>query len=353
MKIAIDAMGGDYAPQVVIEGAKLALKEYERIETLFLVGNESKLKPIIDSVRLPLEKIEIVHTDEIVEMHESGAKMLRKKKNSSISLATDLVKKGEAQAVIGAGNTGAAVANASVKLRTLEGVGRAGIASPLPNEFGKCILLDAGANPDPKPEHLVEYAFMGSMYSNMVQDESGKKPKVGVLSNGEEEEKGTELTKAVHTQLKQMSADGVSLPFEYLGYVEGRDLYLSDLQVCVTDGFSGNLVLKASEGVAKGMSLWMKQEFKKSPLRMLGALCSKGVFAAIKDRTSHEKAGGSLLLGVNGLCVIGHGSSTAFAIKNAIRLAVESLQSEINPAIIESMKPYLEWKFKQGEGLSQ
>lgn len=336
MKIAIDAMGGDNAPGVVIEGAKTALEEYSEIETLFLVGDEQKIKPLVAQHALPESRIEIVHTDEMVEMHESGAKMLRKKKKASISLATDLVKQGVASAVIGAGNTGAAVANATIKLRTLEGIQKASIASCLPNDFGQCVLMDAGANPDPKPEHLVESGFMGAIYASQLM--GVKKPKVGIMSNGEEEEKGTDFTKAAHAQMKEIVASNQNLPFEYVGYIEGRDIMLADIQVCLTDGFTGNVILKTAEGVAKAMSKWIKEEYKKTPLNMAGGLLSKGVFRAIKERTSYEKVGGSLLLGVNGICVIGHGSSSAYAIHNAIGLAMNSVKNEINTQIISAMK---------------
>lgn len=336
MKIAIDAMGGDYAPKVVIEGAKTALETYSQLKTLFLVGDENQLNPLINEFGLPQDRIQLVHTDEMVEMHESGAKMLRKKRNASISLAAELVKKGEADAVIGAGNTGAAVANATIKLRTLEGVTKAAIASCMPNNYGQCILMDAGANPDPRPENVVENAFMGAIYAAELMGIS--KPKVGIMSNGEEEEKGTDFTKAAHKRMKEIVASGKELPFEYVGYIEGRDIFLENIQVCLTDGFTGNIILKTAEGIAKAMGGWIKEGYKKTPLTMLAGLMSKGVFAKIKDRTNHEKAGGSLLLGVNGLCVIGHGSSSGFAIHNAIRLAIESLEKEMNSKIIEAMK---------------
>lgn len=329
-------MGGDYAPEVVVAGASAALKEYQEIETLYLVGNEPQMTPFIEKYNLPAGRIQVVHTDEMVEMHESGAKMLRKKKNSSISLATDLVKKGQAHAVVGAGNTGAAVANATIKLRTLPGVSRAAIVSCMPNDFGSCMLMDAGANPDPTPQNIIEYAFMGAAYA--TQHTGIQKPKVGIMSNGEEEEKGTDFTKAAHALMKEIVSKYDNLPFEYLGYIEGRDLFLSDVQVCLTDGFTGNVTLKASEGVAKGMGKWMKEEFKKSPVSILGALLSKRVFKAIKDRTSHEKVGGSLLLGVNGICVIGHGSSSVYAIQNAIGLAVKSVNNEINQQIVTALE---------------
>lgn len=326
-------MGGDYAPEVVIKGAKSALESYSDIKKLYLVGREGEVKPLLDKYKLPSARIEFIHTDEVVEMHESGAKMLRKKKNASISIATNLVKTGDADGVVGAGNTGAAVANATIKLRLLPGVERAGIASPMPNEYGLCNLLDAGANPEAKPSHLLGYSIMGAIYSKYVQGVN--LPKVGLMSNGEEEEKGTDFTRETHSLIKDFVASKKA-PFEYLGYIEGRDLFLEDVQVCLTDGFTGNVMLKTAEGVAKGMSGWMKAEFKRNPLRMLGALMSKGVFSAVKERTSHERAGGSPLLGVNGVCIIAHGSSSDYAIENALRVARETISKAVNPQIEEA-----------------
>lgn len=337
MKIAIDAMGGDYAPRVVVEGAVSALAEYQEIETLYLVGDEAQITPLLSEFPLPEGRYEVVHTDEMVEMHESGAKMLRKKRNASISIATDLVKQGKADAVVGAGNTGAAVANASVKLRTLEGVSKAAIGSSLPNKYGRCLLVDAGANPDPRPENIVESALMGAVYMQRIY--GVKKPRVGIMSNGEEEEKGTDFTKEAHALMKDLVArHGEALPFKYLGYIEGRDIFLEDVQVCLTDGFTGNVILKTAEGLSKAISSWIKNEYKRTPLRMLAGLLSKGVFKSLKNHTNHEKVGGSLLLGVNGICIIGHGSSSEYAIHNTIRLARDSVKNKMNEDIIEAMK---------------
>ncbi len=335
MKIAIDAMGGDDAPEVVIAGAKAALQAYSELETLILVGDQAQLDPLITQYALPTARIRVVHTDEMVEMHESGAKMLRKKKKASITLTANLVKQGDADAMVGAGNTGAAVANATIKLRTLAGISKAAIGSVLPSNFGSCLLMDAGANPDPRPENLVESAVMGSIYMRNLYQVA--KPKVGIMSNGEEEEKGTDLTRAAHMRIKELIAEGKDLPFEYVGYVEGRDIFLTDLDVCVTDGFTGNVILKSVEGLAKGMSSWIRAEYQRNIFTKIAGLLSKPVFSRVRARTSHEKAGGSLLLGVNGICVIGHGSSTAFAIQNAIRLAMNSVHHEINPDIISVM----------------
>jgi glycerol-3-phosphate acyltransferase PlsX len=243
---------------------------------------------------------------------------VRRKKLSSISVAMDLVKDGQADAFVSAGNTGAAVAAATLKLRCLKGVDRAGIASPLPNEHGICNILDAGANPESKPEHLVAYAIMGTAYAKYVL--GVKNPKVGLMSNGEEDEKGTAFTKETFKLLK--ATPGI----HFIGNVEGHDLFETQLDIVLCDGFVGNIVLK-----------WLKTEIKETPLRMAGALLAQGAFKALKAKSSYETYGGSPLLGVNGVVIIAHGSSTGLAVQNAIRVAVETVEHKINPRIEEAM----------------
>ena len=334
MRIALDAMGGDKAPGVVVTGARAALTKYEGIERLFLVGDEETVTRECRAQGFDDARVEVVHAPEVIAMHESAVKGLRRKKKSSVAVATDLVKEGRAQAVISAGNTGAAVAAATLKLRLLPGVERAGIASPIPNEHGICHILDAGANPEAKPSHLVGYALMGSVYAKHVL--RVKEPTVGLMSNGEEDEKGTTFTKETFTLLKDL-ADSGQAPFTWLGNVEGHDLFESRLDVCLCDGFTGNVVLKSCEATAKAMSKWMKQEFKRNPLRLLGAALARGGFKAVKDRTNYESYGGSPLLGVNGVVIIAHGGSSALAIQNAIRVARESIEHEVNPHITEAL----------------
>lgn len=334
MKIAIDAMGGDHAPSVNIIGARDALKKYPDIETIFLVGNSEILKQEIEEHQLTDSRAIIVDAPDVVEMHESGAKALRRKKKSSISIATDMVKSGEADAVVSAGNTGASVAAATVKLRTLRGVERAGIASAIPNEYGICQLLDAGANPEAKPEHLVTYAVMGAVYSHYVLGVT--QPKIGIMSNGEEDEKGTKFTKETFALIKELESSGKA-PFKFVGNVEGHDLFESDLNVVLCDGFTGNIILKSCEATAKAMSKWLKVEFKRNPLRILGAIIAQGAFKAVKKKSSYEYVGGSPLLGVNGVCIIGHGGSSALAIENAVRVARETVNLKVNPHIEEML----------------
>ena len=334
MKIALDAMGGDHAPLVNLEGARDILAENSEIESIILTGPVEQLKEAAQNCGLTDPRATFVEASEVVGMEESGAKALRRKKNSSISIAAELVKKGDAQALVSAGNTGAAVAVATVKLRLLKGVQRAGIASPIPNEFGVCNLLDAGANPEAKPSHLLGYAIMGSVYAREVLKITN--PQVGIMSNGAEEEKGTTFTKETMILLKSLVARGHA-PFTLRGNVEGHDLFQTQLDVCLCDGFTGNIVLKSCEATAKAMSKWMKEEFKKNPVRIAGALLGKGAFQAVKERTNYESYGGSPLLGVNGVVIIAHGGSSTLAVKNALKMAAEALKHEVNPKIEEAL----------------
>jgi glycerol-3-phosphate acyltransferase PlsX len=271
----------------------------------------------------------------VIEMCEPGAKTIRRKKQSSISIALDLVKAGDADAFVSAGNTGACVAGAQIKLRLIPGIERPGIASALPNEFGACHLLDAGANPEAKPSHLLGYAIMGSAFATGVM--GVKRPKVGIMSNGEEDEKGTAFTKGTFALIKEFVETGRA-PFEFLGNVEGHDLFETQLDVCLCDGFTGNVVLKSCEATAKAMSKWLKTSLTASPVRKMGALIAKGAFAELKERASAESYGGSPLLGVNGVVIIAHGGSSALAIRNAIRVAVESVDHKVNKHIAETLQ---------------
>jgi len=327
MKVALDAMGGDHAPAVNIGGAIDALRLYPKLKHLYLVGDQAVLQAECAKQGLDLNnpRVSIVHAPEVIGMSEPGAKTVRRKKQSSISIAMDLVKDGQADAFVSAGNTGAAVAAATLKLRTLPGVDRAGIASGLPNEFGLCNILDAGANPEAKPEHLVAYALMGTAFARHVLGKPD--PKVGLMSNGEEDEKGTTFTKETFALLKQTPG------IHFIGNIEGHDLFETELDVVVCDGFTGNVVLKSCEATAKAVSKWLKTEIKASPIRILGAILAKGAFKALKAKSSYETYGGSPLLGVNGVVIIAHGSSSALAVQNAIRVGLETVASRVNPHI--------------------
>lgn len=329
-------MGGDHAPEVNLAGGADALRRCPTLEKLILVGDEEILRREAPKHGLDLSdpRVELVHAPEVIGMSEPGAKAIRRKKLSSVSVAMDLVKDGRAHAFVSAGNTGACVAAAQLKLRLIDGIERAGIASGLPNDYGACHLLDAGANPEAKPSHLLGYAIMGAAFSNGVYGVA--KPRVGLMSNGEEDEKGTAFTKQTFALLKDFVASGKS-PFEFIGNVEGHDLFETRMDVCLCDGFVGNVVLKSCEATAKALSKSLKQGLTASPLRKLGALLAKGAFIDLKERMSAETYGGSPLLGVNGVVIIAHGGSTALAIRNAIRTAVESVDHKVNQHIRDAL----------------
>ena len=331
MKVALDAMGGDHAPAVNIGGAIDALRYYPKLQHLFLVGDKEILTAECAKQGLDLTdpRVSIMHASEVIGMAEPGAKTVRRKKDSSISVAMDMVKDGRADAFVSAGNTGAAVAAATLKLRTLPGVDRAGIASALPNEYGLCHILDAGANPDAKPEHLVAYAVMGTAFTRNVL--GVKNPKVGLMSNGEEDEKGTAFTKETFKRLKETPG------IHFVGNVEGGDLFETELDVVLCDGFVGNIMLKTVEATAKAVSKWLKTEIKGNPLRLAGAVLANGAFKALKEKSSYETYGGSPLLGVNGVVIIAHGSSSALAVRNAVRVAVETVENRVNFRIEEAL----------------
>jgi glycerol-3-phosphate acyltransferase PlsX len=331
MRVALDAMGGDHAPSVNVGGAMDALRYFPRLEHLFLVGAQDVLAAECAKQGLDLrdKRVSIVHAPETIGMAEPGAKAVRRKKQSSINVAMEMVKEGQAEAFVSAGNTGAAVAAATLKLRTLPGVDRAGIATAIPNEHGLCHILDAGANPEAKPEHLVAYAIMGTAFSRNVL--GVKNPKVGLMSNGEEDEKGTTFTKETFKLLKQTPG------IHFVGNVEGRDLFEAELDVVLCDGFVGNIVLKSVEATAKAVSKWLKAEIKGNPLRLCGAVLANGAFKALKEKSSYETYGGSPLLGVNGVVIIAHGSSTALAVRNAIRVAMETVENRVNTRIQDAL----------------
>jgi phosphate acyltransferase len=268
----------------------------------------------------------VLHASEQVAMAESPAQAIRRKKDSSISKAIDLVKNGEADAMVSAGNTGAVVVAATLKLRTLEGVERPAIAMVMPTKTAKPVLLiDAGANTDCTAKWLEQFAVMGSTYSRVILKQEN--PVVGLLSIGGEESKGNEVTKEAFGALSKLKG------IKFKGNVEGHDLFKGETDVVVCDGFVGNVVLKTSESVAGAVTHWMKQEFGKNPIRMLGAFLLRGALEAMKKRTDPEMYGGAPLLGVQGICIIAHGVSSGRAVLNAIRVAAEAAQNHLDQLI--------------------
>jgi glycerol-3-phosphate acyltransferase PlsX len=333
MKIALDAMGGDFGPPNLVGGAVLALREYRQIEKLFLVGDTTQIEAELKKHNCNDRRIEIIHSTQVVAMSDGAVESVRRKKDSSVSRAVDLVKKGEAAAVLSAGHTGAAVAATAIKLRMLPGVERPGIASLVPTETNVFVLIDAGANSDARPEHLLQYAIMGSVYSRHVL--GYKNPSIGLMSIGGEDVKGSDLTKEVFKLLKRSSLN-------FRGNVEGHDLFEDPVEVLVCDGFVGNVILKSCEAVGDAIFKWLKHELVKSKLRMAGAYLAQSAFRTIKKKVNYEEYGGSPLLGVNGICIIAHGASTPLAIKNALRVATESIEQQVNPHIVEEVSRYNE-----------
>ncbi len=334
MKIALDAMGHDDGPAPLVEGACLALRDFADISRLFLTGDSARLGAELKRLGINDGRIEIVHTTQVVEMHDSGIDAVRRKKDSSISRAVDLVKEGKAEAVVSAGNTGAAVSAATIKLRMLPGIERPAIAATMPTENGGHFLLcDAGANPDPSPQQLEDNALMALAYCRHVLEIPN--PRAGLLSNGTEEFKGNELTLAAHALLKKCGAN-------FRGNVEGHDLFEGAVDVVVTDGFTGNVVLKTCESLAISIFRILKGELMKSPVRKIGAMLCKPAFRALNARISADEYGGMPLLGANGVCIIAHGGSSPIAVKNAIRSARDGIRHQVNPHIIEEVRRYHE-----------
>jgi glycerol-3-phosphate acyltransferase PlsX len=329
MKIALDAMGGDFAPERPVLAALDSLKQFPEISEMILVGDQSRIDvELAKHPDYPRDRMRIHHCSEVITMSEGAVEGVRKKKDSSNNRSVELVKDGQADAVVSAGHTGAMVAASTIKLRTLPGINRPGIATVMPTETNRFVLIDAGANIDADPRHLQQYAVMGSVFSSHVL--KIKQPRVGLLSVGTEEAKGNEQTKQAYKLLSEA-------PINFIGNIEGHDLYERPVDVVVCDGFVGNVVLKTSESLANAIFAWLKRELKSTPLRVTGAILARGAFKNIKERTNYEEIGGSLLLGVNGITVIAHGSSTTKAITNAVRVAVQSIKLKVNPDIVETI----------------
>ena len=323
MRIAVDVMGGDHGCAVVIGGVKLALAADPRITSLLLVGQEDKIRPALSATGLSDPRTQIVNASEVLTMDDSPVEGIRRKKDSSMVIAIDLVRDGKADAVISPGNTGALVAG-SMKLRRLEGVERPAITVRMPSRSGDFVLLDAGANPVCEPQHLAQFAVMGNIYAREILGIA--KPRVGVLSNGSEESKGNNLTR----EAARLCA---LLDLNYIGYVEGFDLFNDAVDVVVADGFTGNVVLKTAESLSSAMIKMLKTELTANPLRKFGALLSQGAFRSLKRRLDPEVHGGAVLLGLNGNVIKAHGSSRERAIMGAIRVAAEEVQHGLNDMI--------------------
>jgi glycerol-3-phosphate acyltransferase PlsX len=325
--IAVDAMGGDHAPRPEVEGAVLAARELD--VRILLAGQPAALRAELARHRTRGLAIEIVPAAEVITMKDAPMQAFRKKKESSAHVATRLVKEGKADGLVSAGNTGAVMAVARFGLGTLESVDRVALAAPFPTmRGGVSVLLDVGANVDSKVEHLAQFAVMGEVYYRAIF--GTRRPKVGLLSIGEEESKGNELTREAHNRLKRM-------PLNFVGNVEGREVFAGNVDVIVCDGFIGNVALKISEGVAQLIVSLLKESLKSTLSSQVGSLLSRKAYQTFRKKIDYSEYGGAPLLGVRGVTVIGHGSSNGNAIKNAIRVAAELARSKANERIEQEL----------------
>jgi glycerol-3-phosphate acyltransferase PlsX len=324
LTIAVDAMGGDHAPKSEVEGAIQAVKSLD--VKVILVGLEDVVRRELakhpQAAELP---IEVKHATEFITMEDSAGKAFRSKKDSSIRVASRLVRDGIAQGVVSAGNTGAAMATVKMVQGMIRGVARPALASALPSATGsRVVLLDVGANVDCKPEMLAQFAVMGEIYSRIIFRIAS--PRVGLLSIGEEEHKGNDLTRSALPLLK-------ILPINFIGNVEGRDIFSGVADVVVCDGFIGNVALKVSEGLVEMIKGMLQESLKATVARQLGYVLSRKAYSDFRKRVDYSETGGAPLLGVKGVCIICHGRSNVNAIKNAIRVAAEFALGRINEKI--------------------
>jgi glycerol-3-phosphate acyltransferase PlsX len=325
MRIAVDVMGGDHGCGVVIEGVRRALEADAKISALILVGNQSEIESSLAASGCRDSRIQIVHASEVLTMDDKPLEGIRKKKDSSLVRAIELVRNDKADAVISPGNTGALVAG-SMKLGRLNGVDRPAIACRMPSRTQEFILLDAGANAVCEPRHLAQFAVMGNHYAMEILGLG--RPRVGVLSNGAEESKGNDLTR----EAARLCA---LLDLNFVGYVEGFDLFNDGVDVVVCDGFVGNIVLKTAESLGSNIIFLLKRELTATPLRKFGAWLARGGFRSLKQRMDPEVYGGAVLLGLNGVVIKAHGSSRERAIASAIRVAAQEINHDLNHVLVK------------------
>ncbi|MFA6142298.1 MAG: phosphate acyltransferase PlsX [Candidatus Omnitrophota bacterium] len=329
MKIVIDAMGSDRAPGVEVAGAIQAAEEYGH--DLVLVGDETAVKAELAKHKYHSSKISVVHAPERIEMREPAALSVRRKRQSSIVIGLEILKRDEADGFVSAGNTGAVVCAATLSLRLLPSIERPGIAIAYPTLKGSTVLIDVGANIDPKPMHMLQYGIMADAYARYILHREN--PTVGLLNVGEEESKGTDFIKESHTLLSESKLN-------FIGNIEGRDILHGSADIILCDGFVGNVILKVSESIVDTLVEALKQEIQANFITTIGALLAKPAFDKLKKKMDSSEYGGAPLLGVDGACIIGHGSSTPKAIKNAVRVAAEFKTQDINKHIVEGLESY-------------
>lgn len=325
IKIAVDAMGGDFAPEEIVKGSVLAAREYD--VTVLLVGQVDKINAELAKYDVAGLKIEVVKADEVIEMCEAPGSAIRRKKDASIVVSVDQVAKGNAHALVAAGSTGAAMAASLFGLGRLPGISRPAIAVVLPTTDKPVVLLDAGANSECEPENLYQFAIMGSAFSSKVI--GVENPRVGILNIGGESSKGNSLAQDTYKLFTSKENSTIN----FVGNVEGREMFSGICDVVVCDGFVGNVTLKVTEGVASMIIKQFKEALYSSLLAKIGAWIAKPALMKLKQKTDYNEYGGALLLGIKGTCVISHGSSKAVAIKNAIKVAKESVEKDVNGKI--------------------
>jgi glycerol-3-phosphate acyltransferase PlsX len=324
MRIAVDVMGGDHGCGVVIEGVRRALEGDKKITALYLVGDQARIHDALPPRGFRDHRVRVVHASEVVEMEDKPASALRKKRDSSIARAAELVHEGKADALVSLGNTGGIFAAATFKVGRIPGVERGCIATVIPRQGNEFVLLDSGANIECKPVHLAQFAVMGSIYSREVLRR--KNPRVGILSIGREDSKGNELTLEAFKLCQR-------LDLNFIGNVEGHDLFKDHVDVVVCDGFVGNIVLKTSESLAVAMFSMLKRELMHSAQRQIGAFLAKGAFHTIRKRMDPEVYGGAPLLGFNGLVFKAHASARERAVASALQVTADAVQHHVNDII--------------------
>lgn len=334
-RIVVDAMGSDNYPIPDVEGALMAAREYG-VE-IILVGDASKIQPVLDSANAGNLPIRVLNAPEMLTMNDKGDDLVMKARHkeakNSMAVGIDLVKNGEADAFVTAGNTGAGMVTALFRLGRIRGVDRPALAGPFPTATGTCIVVDIGANPDCKPENLLQFAIMGSVYAEKVR--GVKNPRIGLISNGEEAGKGSELVKGAYPLL-------ANARINFIGNVEGKEIFNSQADVAVTDGFTGNVFLKSTEAVAKLLIEKIRESIRGGgPLAMLGGALIRPSMGKVRKLLDPSEEGAAPLLGVNGLVFIGHGRSDSFAIKSAVRVAKEAAEAKVLDAIKSAIEASL------------
>lgn len=331
-KIAVDAMGGDMGVAEVVRAVGLAFEQVKHLDGIVLVGKERLLKRLVEVAGLADEpRLSIYPASQVIGMDEKPIQSLKRKKDSSMVRAIELVKEGECKAIISCGNTGSLMAGSTLRLRPLPGVERPALAAVMPAKKEYFLLIDAGANSNAKPEHLVHNAILGSHYARLVMGK--RNPRIGLLSNGTEEGKGNELTQATHEMMGKLGSI-----LNYTGPIEGFDVFNDKVDVIITDGFTGNVVLKSCESLFLSMKDFLKEEITRNPIRITGALLSKGAYSSVKNQLNPDNYGGAPLLGLNGHVRKSHGSSNKYAIMNAIRVTQDVVNNDLNAQAIADVE---------------